>query len=170
MIDEPNKESASLEEQISALTEKVESLGKENEKLSSSNKELQEKILSINPNDLDKKEDKQARLKELKKSLSQCDPLHPSSNLDYVSKVIEYRKIAMELGEPDPFLGNNQSVMEVGDKEKAQKVADGLQYAIEKAEGSNAMFNGILSDLIAEDSLAVKNIISQHKEQMKKAK
>lgn len=64
------------------------------------------------------------------------------TNLDYCSKVVELRDALLENGEPDPFLpaGHNY-VPDINDIEQANKVAEGLKYCIEVADGNPEVFN-----------------------------
>lgn len=67
------------------------------------------------------------------------------TNLDYIEKTLQLREALMERGEPDPFIpyGHKYSPTDE-DIATAKKLADGLQYCVDRAEGDSEVFTNEL--------------------------
>lgn len=84
---------------------------------------------------------------ELRKALANPD----QTNLEYWTTAMTLRETLMEEGQPDPFtpVGRQIQASET-DKAEAQRVADGIAWCIEKAEGNAALFNSYLQQITVE--------------------
>lgn len=79
------------------------------------------------------------RIKTLRKELFSQD--QDLSNLDYVSKALELRKHILETTGQDVFVGGAcNKAPTAADLEKAEHLANGLQAAVDVAEGNNEVF------------------------------
>lgn len=131
---------------ISAINEiKQNSVSKdEYQKLRAENKKLIESIVNGTASEAvpDKKPvDKQQLINELygadRKQLS---------NLDYVTKALELRKVIMDDGGIDPFVPNGEKIKPTKeDFEKAQHVAEVLQDCVDYADGNSDVFTDQLT-------------------------
>lgn len=67
------------------------------------------------------------------------------SNLEYVKAMLELRTELISRGERDPFLPVGEKVRDSAEMyEAAQRVADGLQYCVDFAEGDSGIFTAQL--------------------------
>lgn len=73
------------------------------------------------------------------------------TNMEYWTRALELREAVMEEGKPDPFtpIGHQVQATEE-DKAMAQRVADGITWCIEKADGNPAVFNSYLQQITVE--------------------
>lgn len=80
---------------------------------------------------------------ELRKTLFNGD--RELNNLEYVDTALKLRKALIEKGERDPFLPIGTHVNITTDMiEKAQNVADVLQYCVDFADGDSGIFTAQL--------------------------
>lgn len=67
------------------------------------------------------------------------------SNLEYVDTALKLRKALIDNGEPDPFVGHGSKVNVTNDMlDAAERVAEGLQYCVDFAEGDSGIFTAQL--------------------------
>lgn len=89
-------------------------------------------------------------IEQLRKELFASD----LDNLDYAKTALKLRKALMEKGERDPFLPVGEKVSDTAEMyESAQKVADGLQYCVDFAEGDSGIFTAQLQRITKESAL-----------------
>lgn len=70
------------------------------------------------------------------------NPDNDISNLEYIQNTLKLRKAIMDQGGQDPFLGIGSHVDITQEmRDKAQRVADGLQYCVDFAEGDSGIFS-----------------------------
>lgn len=82
-------------------------------------------------------------LDEIRKKLFNVDG--NLTNLEYVKSMLELRTELMARGERDPFLPVGEKVRDSAEMyEAAQRVADGLQYCVDFAEGDSGIFTAQL--------------------------
>lgn len=67
------------------------------------------------------------------------------SDLEYISNTLKLREAIMQSGGRDPFLPANSSAVTSEMIESAQRVAEGLQYCVDEAQGDNRLFLAQLS-------------------------
>lgn len=78
-------------------------------------------------------------LNELRKNL--FSDSENKSNLDYARQALELRSAIMEKGGVDPFIPQGRKITATtADRYAAQRVADGLEYCIEQADGDPDAF------------------------------
>lgn len=124
-------------------------------KLKEKNKQLVDALLNDNHV---QQEEKKPTVEELKKELNDCRKKIASAseegltNLEYVSTALKTRKVAMQLGLQDPFVGNPAQGPTDFDFESAQKVADKLQKIVDESEGNPSKFRNLFDELVREDS------------------
>lgn len=118
----------------------------EYQKLVADHKKLLENYLSGQPV---KKESDAAPVDvgALRKKLFETD----LTNLEYAQTMLELRSELIKKGEPDPFVPVGHKVTTDGSEyDKAERLADALQYCIDSADGDSsvftAKFQGILKD------------------------
>ena len=110
-------------------------------KLRSENKKLLDALVNGQQIDLPKEE--KPNVDELRKKLFNKDA--NLSNLEYVDTALKLRNALIEQGERDPFLSVGDKVSETAEMyDIAQKVADGLQYCVDFAEGDSGIFTAQL--------------------------
>lgn len=84
---------------------------------------------------------------ELRRNLAKPD----QTNLEYWTNAMTLREELMEQGKPDPFIPVGRQIQaSEADKVSAQKVADGIQYCIEKSGGNPALFTSYLQQITVE--------------------
>ena len=67
------------------------------------------------------------------------------SNLEYVEDILKLRKAVMDKGEEDPFLPVGEKVTITAEmRDKAEQVAQGLQYCVDFADGDSGIFTAQL--------------------------
>lgn len=81
---------------------------------------------------------------ELRKKLYKTDG-GDITDLEYISKTLKLREAIMQSGGRDPFLPANSSAITEEMIESAQRVADGLQYCVDEAQGDSGLFRAQLS-------------------------
>lgn len=82
-------------------------------------------------------------LDEIRKRLFDVDG--DLTNLEYVESMLKLRAEVMARGERDPFLPVGEKVRDSAEMyEAAQRVADGLQYCVDFAEGDSGIFTAQL--------------------------
>ena len=136
---------------IQAISElKANTVSKEKyNKLKSENKSLLDALvngqqINATPTTVD--------LDEIRKSLFNVDG--DLTNLDYVKTMLELRTEVMARGERDPFLPVGEKVRDSAEMhEAAQRVADGLQYCVDFAEGDSGIFTAQLQRIIKDSPL-----------------
>ena len=110
-------------------------------KLRSENKKLLDALVNGQQIDLPKEE--KPDVDELRKKLFNKDA--NLSNLEYVDTALKLRNALIEQGERDPFLSVGSKVRETAEMhDLAQRVADGLQYCVDFAEGDSGIFTAQL--------------------------
>ena len=160
---DPNQEDDPSKKYIEAIANlKKTTVSREDyAKLEKENKELlasllDGKALEVPPGEASRDE---PSLAELRKELFSKDS--SMLNLDYVKKALQLRdKIIEEMGEEyDPFAPQYPSFVQVtpdqirAEREQAKIVADQLRELVDKADGSPAMFNGLLSGAVVDDPM-----------------
>lgn len=107
-------------------------------KLRDENKKLLDALVSGQQIDIPAEE--KVDIGELRKKL--FDPDCNLSNLDYIENSLKLRKAVMDQGGEDPFLGIGSHVDVTQEmRDKAQRVADGLQYCVDFADGDSGIFS-----------------------------
>lgn len=159
--DGTDQDNASKEKELEAKIQELEK----------ANGDLKKEILEVKsntetPEEIAKK--KQENLKSLRAKLTNTDQFHPLSNLEYVSTVLDYRKALMEDGQDDPFLPRDKSKVTSDDISKAKNTAKVLEDCVKEANGRSAVFDGILNEVIAEDSIEIKQMLAKHKQMLEK--
>lgn len=96
-------------------------------------------------------EELQNNLKQYKKDLANAQE-NGMSNLEYVDKALKYRETALALGLQDPFVPNSPTGPDDNDFKTAQKVADRLKEAVDKANGNPTVFRNLFEELVRDDS------------------
>ena len=81
---------------------------------------------------------------ELRKKLYKTDG-GDITDLEYISDTLKLREAIMQAGGRDPFLPANSSAITEEMIESAQRVADGLQYCVDEAQGDSGLFRAQLS-------------------------
>lgn len=72
-------------------------------------------------------------------------------NLEYAKRSLKFRDEYIKKYEKDPFAPNNDKMTQ-DDVEQAEKVATAMKECIEQADGSETMFNALLTERIKNDS------------------
>lgn len=105
------------------------------------NKKLLDALVAGEQIDLPKEEKLSAD--ELRKKLFNKDG--NLSNLEYVDTVLKLRESLIEAGERDPFLPFGEKTTVTSDAiDKANSVAEGLQYCVDQADGDSMLFTSYL--------------------------
>lgn len=111
------------------------------DKLRVENKKLLDALVSGEQVDIPKEE--KVSIEELRKSLFNKDG--NLSNLEYVDTALKLRKALIEAGEADPFLPYGEKTTVNADAiDKANRVAEGLQYCVDQADGDSMLFTSYL--------------------------
>lgn len=64
------------------------------------------------------------------------------TNLSYITNALKLRKALMDEGREDPFVPQGMKISATDeDRVKAQRIADGLQYLVDIADGNPDIFN-----------------------------
>lgn len=140
--EEKQTETMTAEEYIKAINElKARTVDKAvYDKLVEENKTLIDGVL--NGAHVEEKEAEPVNIEKLKERLFDSEDL---SNIQYAQGVLELRKAIMDEGGRDPFLPNGHAyVSSAEDEASAQRVADALQYCIDKADGDSGVFTAQL--------------------------
>lgn len=110
-------------------------------KLRTENKRLLDAL--VNGQQIDIKTEEKPNVDELRKKLFKKDG--QLSNLEYVDTALKLRKALIENGEPDPFVGHGSKLQVTNEMiESAERVAEGLQYCVDFAEGDSGIFTAQL--------------------------
>ena len=129
------------------------------DKVKKQNRELLNAVINgqtvEQPKPVETVEQKQLKLKQLKKDLAVAQE-KGMSNLEYVSKSLQYRDTALSLGLKDPFLPNGPTGYTELDEMTANKVAEKLQEAVDNSEGNPAVFRNLFEQLVRDDSPLLK--------------
>ena len=114
------------------------------EKLRTENKKLLSALVNGEQIDLPKEE--KVSVEDLRKTLFNKD--NQLSNLEYIENALKLRTALIESGERDPFLPFGEKVTVNADAiEKANRVAEGLQYCVDQAEGDSMLFTSYLQKI-----------------------
>lgn len=149
-MNEENTNSVSGNEQLEAETDYVAAIkelqnntvSKEQyNKLRTENKKLLDALVTGQQIELPK--EKNVDVNELRKSL--FGGKKELNNLEYVETMLKLREAVIEKGEPDPFLPVGSKVNITAEMiDKANNVAEGLQYCVDFAEGDSGIFTAQL--------------------------
>lgn len=160
MQENPNLEQEQEEQQedvdyVQAIKElKANSVPKEKyEKVVKQNKELLDSVLNgkeVKVPQNESAEDKRNKLKTLSKEMAQAQD-KGMTNLEYVTKALEYRKTAISLGLQDPFLPNGPMGPTELDISSANKTAEVLQSLVDKSEGNPTVFRNLFTQTVRDD-------------------
>lgn len=121
-------------------------------KLRTENKRLLDAL--VNGQQIDIKPEEKPNVDELRKKLFKKDG--QLSNLEYVDTALKLRKALIENGEPDPFVGHGSKLQVTNEMiESAERVAEGLQYCVDFAEGDSGIFTAQLQR-ITKDVLPIR--------------
>lgn len=94
--------------------------------------------------------DTEKRIQELRESL--FNPKKPLTNLQYAKNALELRQLLLDDGQPDVFMPTGSRVRRTGNEAaQAQRVAEGLKELIDKSEGNDALFTGLLGSSLIPD-------------------
>lgn len=122
-------------------------------KLRSENKKLLDALVTGQQIELPK--EKTVDVNELRKNL--FGGKKELNNLEYVDTMLKLREAVMEKGEPDPFLPVGSKVNITAEMiEKANNVAEGLQYCVDFAEGDSGIFTAQLQRITKDAPLLSK--------------
>ena len=140
---------------VQAIKElKANSVPKEKyDKVVKQNKELLNSVLNgqeVKVPQTETAEDKRKKLKELSKEMAQAQE-KGMTNLEYVSKALEYRDTAISLGLQDPFLPNGPMGPTELDITSANKTAEVLKDLVDKSEGNPTKFRNLFTDVVRDD-------------------
>lgn len=128
---------------VQAINElKANTVSKANyEKLRNENKKLLDAL--VNGQQIDVQPEKKPDVNELRRKLFTAEA--DLSNIDYVSNMLELRKALIAEGQPDPFAGIGDKAKINGDVlDSAERVAEGLQYCVDFAQGDSGIFTAQL--------------------------
>ena len=161
MQNNPNLEQEQEEQQeedvdyVQAIKElKANSVPKEKyEKVVKQNKELLNSVLNgqeVKVPQNETAEEKRNKLKAISKEMSQAQE-KGMSNLEFVTKSLEYRNTAISLGLPDPFLPNGPMGPTELDVSSANKTAEILQSLVDKSEGNPTVFRNLFEQTVRDD-------------------
>lgn len=110
-------------------------------KLRSENKKLLDALVNGQQIDLPKEEPVDIEALRSKLFNSETD----LNNLEYVDTALKLRKALIDQGEPDPFVGCGSKIQITNDMyDSAERVAEGLQYCVDFADGDSGIFTAQL--------------------------
>lgn len=110
-------------------------------KLKAENKKLLDALVSGQQIEIER--EPEVDINELRRDL--FNGKKEMSNLDYVDSMLKLRKAVMDKGMQDPFLPTGEKVTVTADMiEKAENVAQGLQYCVDFADGDSGIFTAQL--------------------------
>lgn len=148
MADEEVRQEMTADDYVSAVNElKANTVSKADyEKLLADNKTLTNQVL--NGQYVKQQGDEPTvDIDQLRHELYASD-ISNMSNLEFVTKQLALRKAIIDRGERDPFLPNGHDyVPNAADEAAAQKVADGLQYCVDYANGDSGIFTATLNSI-----------------------
>ena len=114
------------------------------DKLKGENKKLLNALANGEQVDIPKEE--KESIEDLRKKLFKKDG--NLSNLEYTETALKLRKALIEKGERDPFLPYGEKTTVSSDMiDKANRVAEGLQYCVDQADGDSMMFTSYLQKI-----------------------
>ena len=111
------------------------------DKLRTENKKLLDAL--VNGQQIDIKPEEKPDIDAMRKKLFNKDA--NLSNLEYVDTALKLRSALIEKGEPDPFVGHGSKLNVTNEMlDAAERVAEGLQYCVDFAEGDSGIFTAQL--------------------------
>lgn len=129
------------------------------EKLEQDNKKLLEALINGEQIQVENPEDKESKDENLNKKIKDLHNKmfvedYQGSDLEYCQDALELRKAVMERDgeDADIFLPRGHNIMVTDyDRQAAQRVADEMQDAIDKSNGSNKVFIALLQQKTIDD-------------------
>ena len=121
------------------------------DRLRGENKRLLDTL--INGGQIDMPVEEKVDVAELRKKLFNKDG--NLTNLEYVESALKLREAMIAAGERDPFLPYGDKVSLTSEMiDKANRVAEGLQYCVDQADGDSMMFTSYLQKITKDAPMA----------------